>query len=125
MEEKITLCGDNCLACPRYTAKTDDELRKVAELWFKTGLRDSVVTNEEIKCMGCSSHKECTYKLVECTKAHDVEKCNQCLDFPCDKIKSMLERTQIFQAHCKKICYKEEYTALEEAFFNKEENLMK
>ncbi len=24
--EKITLCGDNCLACPRYLAKTDAEL---------------------------------------------------------------------------------------------------
>ncbi len=27
--DKITLCGDNCLECPRYLAKTDDELKKL------------------------------------------------------------------------------------------------
>ena len=30
--EKITLCGDNCCKCPRYLAKTNGELEKVAEL---------------------------------------------------------------------------------------------
>ena len=30
--EKITLCGDNCLECPRYLAKTEDELAAAAEL---------------------------------------------------------------------------------------------
>ena len=24
MEEKITLCGDNCIACPRYNAHSDE-----------------------------------------------------------------------------------------------------
>ena len=28
MEEKITLCGDNCIECPRYNAHSDEELRK-------------------------------------------------------------------------------------------------
>ena len=35
--EKITLCGDNCLECPRYLARSDSELEKVAELWFRVG----------------------------------------------------------------------------------------
>lgn len=26
MEEKITLCGDNCVACPRYNAHSAEEL---------------------------------------------------------------------------------------------------
>ena len=37
MEEKITLRGDNCMTCPRYNANSDDELKAVAELWYKVG----------------------------------------------------------------------------------------
>lgn len=86
MEEKITLCGDNCIACPRYNAHSKEELRQVAELWYRVGWRDHIVSNEEIRCDGCSSHKQCTYHLVECTKEHNVDKCNQCAEFPCEKI---------------------------------------
>lgn len=71
--EKITLCGDNCLEYPRYNALTDEELNKVAKLWYKVGWRDRVVSNEEIRCTGCSSDKQCTYKLVDCTKDHNVQ----------------------------------------------------
>lgn len=28
--EKITLCGDNCLECPKYIAKTNKELEKAS-----------------------------------------------------------------------------------------------
>ncbi len=55
---KITLCGDNCIYCPRYNAKTDDELFEAAELWYRIGWRDRLVSKEEIKCDGCSSHKK-------------------------------------------------------------------
>ena len=67
MEERITLCGDNCIECPRYNAHTEAELRKVAELWYRVGWRETVVSNEEIVCAGCSSHKSCTYG---CQTAH-------------------------------------------------------
>lgn len=123
MEEKITLCGDNCIACPRYNAHSDDELKKVAELWFKVGWRDTVVSNDEIRCSGCSSHKECTYKLVECTKEHNVQKCNQCNEFPCKKIHDMLERSAESQKKCREVCSEQEYNMLKNAFFNKENNL--
>lgn len=125
MEEKITLCGDNCIYCPRYNARTDDELKHVAELWYKVGWRDSVVSNEEIKCTGCSSHKQCTYQLVECTKEHGVTKCNQCGEFPCEKISDMLKRSEMYQKKCREVCTAEEYAALEKAFFDKENNLKK
>lgn len=49
MEEKITLCGDNCIECPRYNAHSEEELRKVAELWHRVGWRDCIVSNEEIR----------------------------------------------------------------------------
>ena len=125
MEEKITLCGDNCLCCPRYNAKSDDELEKVAELWYRIGFRDKIVSNEEIKCDGCSSHKKCTYNLVECTHNHNVEKCNMCNEFPCDKINDMLKRSKEYQKKCREVCSEEEYKTLEKAFFDKENNLKK
>lgn len=66
--EKITLCGDNCLECPRYLAKTDRELEQVAELWFRVGWRDSIEPVDEMRCLGCESHLQCTYRLVDCAK---------------------------------------------------------
>ncbi|MDE6320413.1 MAG: DUF3795 domain-containing protein [Lachnospiraceae bacterium] len=125
MEEKITLCGDNCIECPRYNAHSEAELRAVAELWYRVGWRDKVLSNEEIACTGCSSHKVCTYGLVDCTREHGVEKCNQCKEFPCDKIEDMLERSREYQKKCKEMCSEKEYIALEKAFFDKESNLRK
>ncbi|MDE6067934.1 MAG: DUF3795 domain-containing protein [Treponemataceae bacterium] len=123
--EKITLCGDDCLQCPRYLAKTEEEKNCVAELWHRIGWRDKIVSPEEISCEGCSSHKKCTYNLVECVKENGVEKCNQCSQFPCEKIKSMLERSAEYKKKCKKLCTREEYAMLEKSFFRKEENLRK
>lgn len=125
MEEKITLCGDNCIECPRYNANSEEELRNVAELWYRVGWRDCVVSNEEIRCEGCSSHKQCTYHLLECTKEHNVDKCNQCVEFPCEKIDHMLERSKEYQKRCKVVCSDAEYDMLEKAFFDKENNLRK
>lgn len=125
VNEMITLCGDNCNECPRYNAHSEDELKNVAELWYKVGWRNTIVSNEEIRCTGCSSHKQCTYKLVECTKTHNVRKCNQCGEYPCDKIKAMLKRSAEYQRKCKEVCTKAEYSILEKAFFNKENNLKK
>lgn len=123
--QKITLCGDDCLQCPRYLAKNEEELSKVAELWFRVGWRDSVISNDEIMCTGCSSHKQCTYQLVDCIKTNKVEKCNQCKKFLCEKITDMLKRSDEYKEKCKAVCTQEEYHMLEAAFFNKENNLKK
>jgi len=125
MEEKITLCGDNCMECPRYNAHTNEELTAVAELWHKVGWRTHIVSNEEIACNGCSSHKQCTYQLVECTKEHRVSKCNQCDEFRCAKIHAMLERSAEYEKRCKEVCSEQEYSVLKKAFFDKENNLKK
>lgn len=125
MKEKITLCGDNCLACPRYNAKSSDELRHTAELWYRIGWRDRIVSDDEIKCGGCSSHKQCTYKLVDCVKEHNIEKCSQCPQFPCDKINDMLVRSDAYRRICARICTPDEYAELSKAFFEKENNLKK
>ncbi len=123
--EKITLCGDDCLKCPRYLAETEDELSKTAELWYRIGWRDKIIGNEEIRCTGCSSHKKCTYDLVECTKSHGIKKCSLCIEFPCEKINEMLRRSSEYEKKCREVCSSDEYMSLKSAFFNKEENLKK
>lgn len=123
--EKITLCGDDCCKCPRYLAKTNGELEKVAELWFRIGWRDRIVPIEEIRCSGCSSHKRCTYRLVDCVKENRVEKCSQCPRFPCGKITDLLRRSDEYEETCKAVCTDEEYRMLKSAFFHKRENLQK
>lgn len=125
MEEKITLCGDNCIECPRYNAHSAEELKTVAELWYRVGWRVCVVPNEMIACNGCDSHKECTYQLVECTKKHGVDKCNQCIEYPCTKIEDMLVRSAEYERMCKEVCSQQEYSVLKKAFFDKENNLKK
>lgn len=123
--EKITLCGDNCLEYPRYIAKTNKELEKASKLWFKIGWTNTIVPISEIKCSGCSSHKKCTYNIVECIKKQKIEKCNQCSNFPCSKIEDILKRSKEYEKKCKEICSDEEYQMLKKSFFNKEENLKK
>ncbi len=123
--EKITLCGDDCYSCPRYNARTRQEREKAAELWFRTGMRDSLVPPEDMACTGCSSRKECGYGLVDCTKAHGVEKCKECGGFPCKKLTAVLEKSRQLQEKCRAVCTPEEYAALEKSFFHKEENLQK
>lgn len=125
MYKKITLCGDNCIECPRYNAHSDEELKKVAELWYRIGWRNYILSNEEISCSGCSSHKQCTYHLVECTKEHNIEKCNQCNEFPCQRICNMLKRSKEYQKKCMEVCTTQEYDSLKKAFFDKENNLKK
>lgn len=85
MSEKISLCGNDCLKCPRYLAKTEDELAAVAE--------------------------------------HGVERCGRCAEFPCEKINSMLARSEASRARCMEVCTPEEFRALEESSFRKLENL--
>ena len=83
------------------------------------------IRNKEIACTGCSSHKVCTYGLVDCIRKQGVEKCNQCKEFPCDKIEDMLKRSREYQEKCKEVCSEKEYIALKKAFFDKESNLRK
>ena len=65
----ISLCGDDCAVCPRYLAKTDDELHQTAVFWKKAGWRDRVVSNEEISCTGCGSKGVCAFGLIDCVKS--------------------------------------------------------
>lgn len=123
VSRRITPCGDDCLQCPRYLARTEDELRALAELWHRVGWRESPPPPEEMRCGGCSSHRACAYGLTDCLAAHGKESCAQCGEFPCKRIRGLLEQSKAGQARCRAACTPQEYARLERAFFHKEENL--
>ena len=127
MSKIIAACGNDCSACPRYTAhpyeKTGDELHHTAELWMKIGYRDKVVSNGEISCMGCSPENWCRYRVVKCCEERGIKNCSECPHFPCDNIKECFSVTASFEPGCRKVCTSEEYEQMKKAFFEKEKNL--
>ena len=125
MKERITLCGDDCGKCPRFSAKTVEELNSLAELWYRIGWRDSILPGAEMRCGGCTPDKKCTYGLTECTALHKVSRCKECGEFPCRKIDELLERSRLYERKCSEVCTDKEFEALRAAFFNKEANLRK
>lgn len=118
-----TACGDDCSFCPRYTSKTEEELRRTAEMWYEMGFRDSIVSNEEIACTGCSRDNKCTYHITECTENKLINNCGECSEYPCETVNQMFERTQKYEAICKERCSKEDFDRLKKAFFSKKEIL--
>ena len=79
VKKVLAACGNDCASCPRYIAhpygKTDEELHHTAELWFKIGYRDHVVTNEEISCTGCKPENWCRYHVVKCCEDRGIRTC--------------------------------------------------
>ena len=56
---------------------------------------------------------------------HNVDKCNRCAEFPCEKISNMLERSKEYQKRCKEVCSDTQYDMLKKAFWDKENNMRK
>lgn len=120
----ISVCGDDCAVCPRFLAKTAEELHETAEFWYKAGWRDHIVTNEEIKCTGCGSHPTCSFMLLPCTKEHGVAMCYECESFQCDKVHNMLNGSYEKMQQCRRVCESEkEFELFQRAFYHKEQNI--
>jgi len=95
------------------------ELEKVAELWYRMGFRDKIVSPEELKCTGCSKDLDCTYKVNNCEHLAGKNNCGECEIFPCDRMNLIFDKTDAFALICRKKCTESEYLQLENAFFNK------
>ena len=127
MDGIFAACGNDCSACPRYVLhpfeKTEEELRRTAELWAKIGYRDHVVTNEEIACNGCKPENWCRYHVVKCCEDKGIRTCAECDAYPCENIKECFQVTKSFEPMCRRVCTDEEFGRLKRAFFEKEENM--
>ncbi len=122
-EPIYSVCGDDCAVCPRYIARTEEELRETAEFWHRAGWRDRVVSNEEIRCTGCGSRPTCSFMLLPCVKEHGVEKCSACGEYPCGKIRATLEASANKMAQCRAACESdEEFAMFVRAFYEKEKH---
>lgn len=123
MNKIIAACGNDCSSCPRHLPKTDEELKHTAELWYKIGYRDHIVSNEEISCSGCSINNWCRYNVIQCTTSKNISDCGKCIEYPCKNILECFEVTKSFAPSCKSVCTEEEYNTMSNAFFEKKENL--
>ncbi|MBN1288740.1 MAG: DUF3795 domain-containing protein [Actinobacteria bacterium] len=124
-KELIAVCGNNCRACPRYTATASgdlSELEHVASLWFEMGFRDSFVSIDEIKCRGCTPSSPCAHGVRQCADEKGLENCGHCPDYPCGLVIQMFEKA----AGHEKLCMEQwgrHYPDFKDAFFNKKRNL--
>ncbi len=125
MKPIIAACGNDCSVCPRMLPKTDAELKATAELWHKIGYRNQVVTNDEIKCRGCTPDTWCRHEIVACTASRKIKTCGACDDYPCNKILAAFENTKRHIPNCQKSCTETEFAIMEKAFFEKQMNLDK
>ena len=123
----IAACGNDCSVCPRYIThpfeKTEEELRRTAELWLQIGYRDHLVSVEEIACRGCTPGNWCRFHVVKCCETHGVGNCGKCPEYPCENIRECFAVTKTFEPRCREVCTPEEYEQLRAAFFEKEKNL--
>lgn len=123
-EPVYSVCGDDCAVCPRYVARSEEELRETAEFWYRAGWRDRVVTDGEIRCTGCGSRPTCSFMLLPCVREHGVEKCSACGEYPCGKIRQTLVSSAAKMKQCRAACETEaEFAMLVRAFYEKEKNI--
>ena len=119
-----SVCGDDCAVCPRYLAKTDEELHRTALFWYQVGWRDRVVSNDEIRCRGCGTRQSCAFMLLPCLQEKGLDQCSECNEHPCDKIRRTLAQSAEKEAQCRKACPNDRmFAMLKRAFYEKEKNL--
>ena len=123
-EPMLSVCGDDCAVCPRYLARTEEELHQTAVLWHKVGWRDHVVAGHEIRCRGCGTRGSCAFLLMPCLREKGLTRCQDCKAYPCDKIASMLTRSAQKEAQCRAACGDDRlFAMLRRAFYEKERNM--
>ena len=123
-EPILSVCGDDCAVCPRYLAKTEQELHETAVFWHKAGWRDHVVTAEETRCKGCGTRGSCAFMLMPCLREKGLARCKDCGEYPCGRITAMLERSAGKEAQCCTACGNDRFFAMmKRAFYEKERNL--
>lgn len=122
----ISFCGNNCSSCPRYKAtqaNDNERLEQLAELWFRVGFRDKIVSANEMRCNGCTVETNCSYKINNCKHRGNNNNCGECDFFPCDKISIAFEKANVYKMSCKLKCTDNELFILEKSFFSKEQIL--
>lgn len=121
---RIGVCGDNCDACPRFHATEDgseEYLSEIAQLWLSLGVRDRLVSNDEIRCYGCRPENNCAYQEQrDCAFKKGLTNCGMCESYPCELTEYTFQKTDDLKRMIEGC---PDFTRVEEAFFRKKENL--
>jgi len=86
----IAACGLNCSECDIFRAPNNPEIAQEIVDWFKKE-KDTEVKIEDIRCLGCKGDRKKHWSpdcwiLKCCVDKKGLEFCNQCADFPCEKL---------------------------------------
>ena len=125
---KLACCGDDCNYCPRYIGtinNDEDMLNRAAEIWYKMGWRDKILSPDEMKCYGCLFIRNCVYGIKECCGRKKIDNCGYCSEMPCRKLTEALRKIKEFKDISKSTLSEEEFDMLKAAFYMKEEYLNK
>ena len=123
---KLAFCGNDCNLCPRYTATQSGNLKQlkvVAEIWRIAGWREASVSPEEMVCYGCSLVDRCRHGIRECALEKGVDNCGTCRDYPCEKVLTAFEKSELHAKGLREKLTKDDYEILRKAFFSKKANL--
>ena len=98
MDEKISFCGLDCLACPAYIATQQGDnkaLERIASEWSN----DEIKFNpEEIDCVGRTEDGQrfswCDIcPIRKCVMGKKVRNCAYCIYYPCEELDKSFERS--------------------------------
>lgn len=97
MDEKISFCGIDCLACPVYIATQHgglNVLEQIASKWSNGEIKFSL---EDIDCVGCTEDGRhfnwCDICPVrKCGVGKKVKNCAYCIHYPCEDLEESFER---------------------------------
>ncbi|MFH1035442.1 MAG: DUF3795 domain-containing protein [Pseudomonadota bacterium] len=98
MPARIAYCGLDCALCPAYlaTSRQDQGLRRcTAREWSR--VHDSSIEPRQINCLGCQQTAgprffichQCFIRVCGLARGHET--CADCQDFPCPRLKRLLD----------------------------------
>ncbi len=123
----MAYCGSRCDLCPRYEATIAGDINRLtelADLWYRCGWRDEILSPKDMKCGGCYPEIWCRYEIPTCAAAHNVENCGLCEEYEtCVTLKDMFTRNTDYRNHCEATCSREEFEMLKNTCFSKQANL--
>jgi hypothetical protein len=93
------------------------ELEKVKDLWVRLGLREPSFPAKDLICNGCQPENKCAYPEIRtCAYEKGVSSCGLCENYPCQRIKEVFGRTEIWKTKSLANCSSEEYELINKAF---------
>lgn len=98
MDEKISFCGMDCLACPAYLAIQQGDKGVIERITSKWSNGELTFDPETRDCVGCTEDGQhmswCDICPVrKCAMGKKIKNCAFCIHYPCDELDKPFERS--------------------------------